>query len=312
MEKDNTRRFSDVFSAIVNSCSKARSSTDLAALRIAEQYKRNELLKGLPVPRLRFHKINISMPVVITDLIPEKKAKMNSIDVIVEKIDEKMLEFSNEVFEAFQEKNKYAFLSDDEKEEIIKFLNLVRGMNVENTKNDRGDDLERVFDYRVQIANELKMAFYDFHTIQEYEERNNISGENALSDFTIMSKVEKITIKIIGNYIKTIIFQAKKKDIVAKGEIFNEKRARASIEKIMKQRYIVNFLNSLGKMAGVISIVEKTVSADFEVIVDTDNVKNSGGGSSSITRIEMTLFEEGLEWVCENNDGVESTRLMKE
>lgn len=211
MEKDNTRKFSDVFSAIVNSCSKARSSTDLAALRIAEQYKRNELLKGLPVPRLRFHKINISMPVVITDLIPEKKAKMNSIDVIVEKIDEKMLEFSNEVFEAFKEKNKYAFLSDDEKEEIIKFLNLVRGMNVKNAKNDRVEDFETVFDYRVQIANELKMAFYDFHTIQEYEERNNISGENALSDFTIMTKVEKITIKIIGNYIKTIIFQAKRK-----------------------------------------------------------------------------------------------------
>ena len=61
------------------------------------------------------------------------------------------------------------------------------------------------------------------------------------------------------------------------------------------------------------AIKKATVPPDFEEVVNTDEIKNAGGGPDVVTRITMVLREEGLEWVTEfTHDGEENTRLMME
>jgi hypothetical protein len=46
--------------------------------------------------------------------------------------------------------------------------------------------------------------------------------------------------------------------------------------------------------------------------VNTENVKNTGGGPETITRLDLVLREEGLEWHSEERDGRTSSKLLPE
>src|SRR5262245_65883643 len=75
-------KFSDVIAALVASLASARSVADTEALRIAHRYRQDELLKGLPVPRLRLRKVSISLPVILTGMIPGSAAEIQPSHVI--------------------------------------------------------------------------------------------------------------------------------------------------------------------------------------------------------------------------------------
>src|SRR5262245_18948902 len=77
-------KFSDVIAALVSSLASARSVADVEALRIAHRYHGDELLKGLPVPRLRLRRVSLSLPVMLTGLIPGAAAEMQPSRVIEE------------------------------------------------------------------------------------------------------------------------------------------------------------------------------------------------------------------------------------
>jgi hypothetical protein len=46
-----------------------------------------------------------------------------------------------------------------------------------------------------------------------------------------------------------------------------------------------------------------SIPAELEMVVCTDDIKNKGGGTDSVTRIRFTLLEEGLEWVEDGQGG---------
>ena len=61
-----------------------------------------------------------------------------------------------------------------------------------------------------------------------------------------------------------------------------------------------------------VAVKEPTISPDFYVSADTETIKNAGGGPNTVTRFNMVLLEEGLEWVTETHDGTETSKLMQE
>lgn len=56
------------------------------------------------------------------------------------------------------------------------------------------------------------------------------------------------------------------------------------------------------------AILAPTSSPDFEVSINTDVIKNMGGGADAVTRLHLVLREEGLEWLSEERDGEETAK----
>lgn len=73
-----------------------------------------------------------------------------------------------------------------------------------------------------------------------------------------------------------------------------------------------HLIDDLRSSAESKAISKPTVPPDFYVSVDTDSIKNAGGGPDVVTRLNMVLLEEGLEWLTEVKDGTETTKLMPE
>ena len=58
----------DYVGKLLSEISKARVQADIEAVRIAELYARDPLLKNFPIPRVRLPKVEINAPVVITEV----------------------------------------------------------------------------------------------------------------------------------------------------------------------------------------------------------------------------------------------------
>lgn len=56
MDEKPKPKFSDVIGGLVSGVAQARSIADVEALRMAHRYRQIDLLKGMPVPRLRFRR----------------------------------------------------------------------------------------------------------------------------------------------------------------------------------------------------------------------------------------------------------------
>ncbi|MFI7483861.1 hypothetical protein ACH9EU_15760 [Kocuria sp. M1R5S2] len=59
-------KLGEVIGALLTDAVQARMQADLEAVRIAEAYSRNDLLKHLPVPRFRLPEITVDLPVLVT------------------------------------------------------------------------------------------------------------------------------------------------------------------------------------------------------------------------------------------------------
>jgi hypothetical protein len=59
-------KLGEVIGALLSDAVQARMQADLEAVRIAEAYSRNELLRHLPVPRFRLPEITVDLPVLVT------------------------------------------------------------------------------------------------------------------------------------------------------------------------------------------------------------------------------------------------------
>lgn len=69
----------DYVGKLLSEISKARVQADIEAVRIAELYARDPLLKNFPIPRVRLPRVEINAPVVITE-VQEANAPYKRID----------------------------------------------------------------------------------------------------------------------------------------------------------------------------------------------------------------------------------------
>ena len=73
-------KLSDFLGVLVSSICDARVNSDLQSLRIAEEYKKNDLLKHFSVPRMRIDKVELNIPVAVDSLIEKPQRIYQLID----------------------------------------------------------------------------------------------------------------------------------------------------------------------------------------------------------------------------------------
>lgn len=65
---------------ILSSISDARVNSDIQSVKIADEYAKNDLLKHFAVPRMRFDKVEVNVPVAISELIEKSQKVYEPID----------------------------------------------------------------------------------------------------------------------------------------------------------------------------------------------------------------------------------------
>jgi hypothetical protein len=296
MSEKTSRKFSDVLGALVASVSHARSVADMEALRIAMRYRDVELLKGLPVPRLRFRRVTISLPVILTGLVQDARAVVNQSYVI----EDAAIESYQQGFEALVRMLGSALdqpqLTEEEKKRLERYSRLTK--YVDDT-NDREKLQEAFREGLRRVLNRLALPSRDAPSDVEIREE---IGKVAADAF------ERVFSNLIYNYIEDRVTKQE-----GKKDEFDPNRARSDMAELNQDEYILGLKRQFVHAAAAAAIRSPTIPPDFEVSVDTDLIKNAGGGPEAVTRISFVLAEEGLEWVTEyDRDGRETAKLMPE
>jgi hypothetical protein len=292
-EKEQEALFSEILGALVAGVSHARKTTDTEALRIAHQYRKSELLKGLPVPRLRIQKISISLPVILKDFVPGEPARENSPRKILEATIETLGNSRNAIQYALGlmlENGVRNNQSDNERKRTQFYSDLVNYITPEIITED----------WRKVMADRIGRAILEL----QVKEGGELPSDTAIRDAVgnvVDTEFRSVFHEVIFGYLKEL-----------HGAAFDENIARLSEEKICSHPYIKEVLQNIRQTAEKEAIHSPTISPDFKVSVNTDNIKTEGGGPDTVTRLSMVLLEEGLEWLAEKQYGTERKVLIPE
>lgn len=93
---------------------------------------------------------------------------------------------------------------------------------------------------------------------------------------------------------------------------YGENWVKDTLKELQNGDYTGRLILSVIDAAENAAIKTATVGPDFCVVVNTQDIKNTGGGPEVVTRLNLVLHEEGLEWLSEKYDGKETTKLMPE
>ena len=293
---------SDVVSAIVSSVTKARHSADFEAMRVAQEYQRIELLRGLPVPRLRLSNIKISIPVIVTNICPEKYPVCKYFNETVQKVKEALIDKLSEIEEWLHNRQNLLNLEKDpgnkELEIIKEYLDLI------------------TFAKKIKAITQFGTDFTKRLT-SDYEKLQVLQGskiqEPALVDLAgtcATESLNRIMETIVYLHLKSQYEKEKKEK--EKEEVFDSEKARNSVPTIIGHKIIQSLLNT-AQIAAEMHIIDKHGQpADLEVAVDTESIKNSGGGPDAVTRLSFVMREEGLEWITDISQDMVRNKLVSE
>ncbi|MEO5373290.1 MAG: hypothetical protein H7840_03305 [Alphaproteobacteria bacterium] len=292
---DDKPRLSDVIGGMVASMVHARTTADMEALRIAYYYRENEFLKGLPIPRFRLQKVSFSLPVVLKEVIPGRQAKARHPSEVADEVFKTLDAALMDVDRKAGVDTSLRFISDDRKkiaERFQRFQHFIRD-------RVKPDDLAKRLDAAYR---RIGLHGADEKTIP--------------SDVTIRETSSHAVRHYFLDVIQESAFIYAEQRVAEdpSGGTFDPDRARQWVnDEVIKSDYVTHLLSMVCDQAASVSVVDQTVSPDFYVSVNTDAVKNTGGGPDVVTRLSLVLHEEGLEWVQEaGKDGSETTRLMTE
>jgi hypothetical protein len=282
-------KLSEVLGALVASVAYGRQVADMEALRIARRYEQNELLKGLPVPRLRLSQVNISLPVILSEVIPGKPAERNDPVEIAKKAAKQLTE------------------AIDEEIKRLKYL-----VDLENTPAEQKDIFRRGIRFLEKAltmdAQNLFLTVFKVklkHAFVDMELAESGSSIDASIAFAASDAAESSLLHVMREIFFVYVEEKK-------GVDFDPDKARVSTKDILKEVYIQNLVKKVRLSAEGAAVLADTVAPDFYVAVDTESIKNSGGGPNAVTRIDLVLREEGLEWLSERRDGKEIKKLSTE
>ena len=289
MDEKPKPKFSDVVGGLVSGVALARSIADAEALRIAHLYAKIELLKGLPVPRLRLRRVSISIPMLISEVVPGKpctyitekelaaevgKVATNAIKVIVK-----------EAQEAAQRKP-----SDQTKD-----------------FSDIASSMQKTFIEAFFVNSLAKRLEY------AYQKLNILPGAAPVPDTIIRDSAGEVAQDMLSDALRYIVRDiVRRKGRKEESEGISESEIKKQTDSFFDHRIVKWALEKIRNEAERAAVKESTVSPDFCVLVDTETIKNAGGGPDVVTRFNMVLLEEGLEWVTETRDGAETAKLMQE
>lgn len=140
------------------------------------------------------------------------------------------------------------------------------------------------------------------------EPASKISISEATTKVSTSQRIERRTqIKDLSETINALaVFKEKRKN-------WSEDDLQNIFSEVVETAVIRQFVEFLSRLAADNAILQRTVSPDFYVRVDTESIKNAGT-PQAVTRLRMVLREEGLEWMKEEgtDSGDASWKLLAE
>ncbi len=300
MDQNKKPTLSDVLNAIISSVSKGRQIADFEALRMAMAYQKVELLKGLPIPRMRINNVKVSIPMILSGVNPGRMAQHAPVKQIAEFAANA---FEDEVNESiYWINNGIARLELEDDKENIQYHDLqdFKRMleSVKSQKIKSFDHLQKDLNHR--LANDLAIYKFSMNGMLSGPGLQKVIGDSTQNSLNVVLK------NAFFLWIKALIAQKQNSE-------FNMQRARNSINDYIKDKIITSLISRVRNKVENTCITEDDVSSDLEVIVDTENIKNAGGGADTVTRLSFVIREEGLEWITEiNEDNTSNSKLSAE
>lgn len=346
---------SDVLAALVTSVSRARVQADLSSAEVARLYKRHDLLRAMPVPRLRLNSVQVSLPVVVTAVRKGEGYTLRS--------DEHL------VGEGVKQDVVWAIASL--RTGLLTDIWNALGMT---TPIPRGDDAlegarqkaptDQVIDPATEagkllqdLSKTLEDASKQLEKVIPEEFSREIRGaleplraRSAGRDLTADLGVHEECARAVKGRLKRAIdvrrgklrleieeLERKPSPGPEEGEQLQRFRALAvcypmimgekklsgrtwfgelgSYTRELYERVLVaipNLIDAVGERASAHTFDSDPRPPEVEIAVHTADVKNEGN-PGTITRIIMTMSEEGLEWVAESGgDGESQWKLVPE
>jgi hypothetical protein len=296
MSDENKPKLSDVIGGLVASMVHARTVADMEALRIAHLYRQNEFLTGLPIPRLRLQKVSISLPVVLTDVLHGQIAKAEHPQEIAEAVYDALSEALNDALRKAGRDRSSASLTPEARDTLDRMIRLL------SHAQERSDELGTPLDLAHRIDTALRGINVD--TTDE---------KSAPSDVSIRMCVGDQVQQHFTDMVRDNAFHYADQRADQRKVEFDYDRAQKWVEsEVLPSPYMQLVLSRLRAKGEETAVLRPTIAPDFEVTVNTDAVKMAGGGIDNVTRLNLVLHEEGLEWVRESGEGGETTRLTSE
>ena len=289
---------SDVISALISSLCKGRFIADLEAMRLAMQYEKIDLLKGLPVPRLRFTNVKISMPVILTEIIPGANATHAPISTVVDK-----------TLQTFQRELESA------KEWIAD------GITRHELEQDDGSEQLLTLKFHRELANKISSHTINFPTLFKDDLTKRLKNDLDILATEMHGIVSApAMIKLAGDSVEksldvclsTVIFLYLKEQSTEENEDTVNSNARAEIDEHLEHKILKELIAKVRFSAEHIMIKTNDKATEIALLVDTQSIKNAGGGPDAVTRLSFNIREEGLEWVTDITEEKEVKRLTPE
>ncbi len=296
MSDDIKPKLSDVIGGLVSSMVHARTVADMEALRIAHLYRQNEFLTGLPIPRLRLQKVSLSLPVVLTDVLHGQTADAQHPREIAEAVYGELTDAIVDSLAKAERDHGAASLSDDDRDTTERTIRLLG--HAREQRNEWGTPLD--------LAHRIRTAYMRIGV-------DTADTRSAPSDVSIRMCVGEQVEQYFTDKIRDIAFHYAGARAKQRREDFDYDRARKWVENdVLSDPYVKQILARLRASGEELAVLKPTIAPDFFVAVNTDAVKMQGGGVDNVTRLNLVLHEEGLEWVKESGAEGETTRLTPE
>jgi hypothetical protein len=293
-DPEQERRFSDVLGALVAGVAHARSGADVEALRIACHYRQNDLLKGLPIPRLRIRRISVSLPLMLKDVVTGSAAEAADSDTIVRAAVNAVGKATAASRARLKDASGQESVKEKQRRDLVFYTELLDAVST--------DSIMTAFSERLRVN--LQAHFGQL----EWSE-----GGMPPSDAAIRDAAGDAAEETIVNMMREESFLRIRKNVEESGKEFDADRARRGRDNIVKDEEVRRVINHIRVAVEGAAVRVPTVPSDLVVEVDTDSIKNAGGGPDVVTRLSMVLHEEGLEWLQETQeDGSQINRLLPE
>lgn len=294
---DDRPRLSDVLGALVAGVAHARGIADSEVMSIARRYRRHEYLRGLTVPRLRISKVVVELPLLLDGVVPSQKARLAGPETIA-------LALRAALLEAVEDFARYTALNRHKMKPAVV-----------DQSTALVEELRRA-DGQARLDDALRQLLHQ----QARELEKSSPGRVALSDVVVRDEVGNAVERLLRDHLAQLLAERARREREASegggpmafGDDFDapSKWTRAqqeeAITEAMLNEAITELIEAVRAAVEDAAILHGAQPADFFVRVDSEEIKNAGA-PGAVTRICLTLTEEGLEW-SEESDGSGASR----
>lgn len=193
----------DFLGGLLSGVTGARVQADLEAVRIADFYRNHPILKNFPIPRIRLPKVEMNIPVIVTEFVVE--------DVEIPTLVKKHLSAINQKLVAVIKSELEKYEVNLKKTEITKLRRELRKKLVEITERDASSvSIDKISEELTQVASNL---LSEFPSVKE-----KISDHELEQLYGIINEQFRLTLINILNIAPMVCISPLTKDVKETGE----------------------------------------------------------------------------------------------